>query len=64
MQGGNNNKMGGVAEAFDVFGNKVGGTSVRVHHQPGGASSFSIGGNYYGEDNDNQAQNNNRNQQR
>ena len=24
-------------------------TSVKVHHQPGGASSFSIGGNY-GED--------------
>ena len=25
-------------------------TSVKVHHQPGGASSFSLGGNYYGED--------------
>ena len=40
----------GVAETFDVFGNKVSGTSVKVHHQPGGASSFQIGGNYYGED--------------
>ena len=39
-----------VAETFDVFGNKVSGTSVKVHHQPGGASSFQIGGNYYGED--------------
>ena len=48
----------GVAETFDVFGNKVSGTSVRVHHQPGGASNFSLGGNYYGEDEQN---NNNRN---
>ena len=54
------NNMNGVAETFDVFGNKVGGTSVRVHHQPGGASSFSLGGNYYGEDN-NQQQNNRQN---
>ena len=46
----------GTAEAFDVFGNKVAGTSVRVHHQPGGASSFSLGGNYYGEDNAQQQQ--------
>ena len=28
-------------------------TSVKVHHQPGGASSFSLGGNYYGEDDNN-----------
>ena len=49
----------GVAEAFDVFGNKVGGTSVRVHQQPGGASSFSLGGNYYGEDNNASAKGNN-----
>ena len=39
-----------------MFGNKVAGTSVRVHHQPGGASSFSLGGNYYGEDNAQQQQ--------
>ena len=45
-----NGNMEGVAETFDVFGNKVGGTSVKIHHQPGGASSFSLGGNYYGED--------------
>ena len=44
------NNMQGVAETFDVFGNKVGGTSIRVYHQPGSASSFSLGGNYYGED--------------
>ena len=25
-------------------------TSVKVHHQPGGASSFSIGGGYGGDD--------------
>ena len=50
----------GVAETFDVFGNKVSGTSVRVHHQPGGASSFSLGGNYYGEDNGGQAPQQNR----
>ena len=40
------NNMSGVAETFDVFGNKVGGTSVKVHHAPGGASSFSLGGGY------------------
>ena len=44
-------RMNGVAETFDVFGNKVSGTSVRVHAPPGGGSSFSLGGNYYGEDN-------------
>ena len=27
-----------------------GTTSVKVHHGPGGASSFSLGGNYGGED--------------
>ena len=53
----NNNNMSGVAEAFDVFGNKVGGTSIRVHHQPGGASNFSLG-DYSEETNNN---NNNRN---
>ena len=47
------NNMQGVAETFDVFGNKVGGTSVRVHAPPGGGSSFSIGGNY-GDDGDQQ----------
>ena len=45
-----NNRMQGVQETFDVFGNKVGGTSVKVHHAPGGASSFSLGGGY-GDDN-------------
>ena len=25
-------------------------TSVKVHHQPGGASTFSIGGNYGGDE--------------
>merc|ERR1712051_1098072 len=44
------NNMQGVAETFDVFGNKVGGTSVRVHAPPGGGSSFSIGGNYGDDD--------------
>ena len=39
----------GVAETYDVFGNKVAGTSVKVHHAPGGASSFSLGGGYGGE---------------
>ena len=43
------NNMSGVAETFDVFGNKVGGTSIRVHAPPGGGSSFSIGGGYGGE---------------
>ena len=58
----NRNNMDGVAETFDVFGNKVGGTSVRVHHQPGGASNFSLGGNYYGEDEQNNRNNNRQNQ--
>ena len=44
------NNMQGVAETFDVFGNKVGGTSVRVHAYPGGGSSFSFGGNYGNDD--------------
>ena len=47
------NNMQGVAETFDVFGNKVGGTSVRVHAPPGGGSSFSIGGNYGDDDQQN-----------
>ena len=36
---------------MDVSKHGQGTTSVKVHHQPGGASSFSLGGNYYGEDN-------------
>ena len=36
------NRMEGVAETFDVFGNKVGGTSVRVHAPPGGKSSITF----------------------
>ena len=28
----------------------TGTTSVKVHHGPGGASTFSLGGNYGGED--------------
>ena len=36
------NNMGGVAETFDVFGNKVSGTSVRVRAPPGGASSITF----------------------
>jgi hypothetical protein len=32
----------GVAETFDVFGNKVGGTSVKVHAPPGGHSSITF----------------------
>ncbi len=31
-----------VEAAFDVYGNKVGGTSVRVHAPPGGASSITF----------------------
>ena len=34
------------AKAYDVFGNEVKGTSVKVHAPPGGASSFSLGGGY------------------
>ena len=37
-----NNSMAGVAEAFDAFGNKVSGTSVRVRAPPGGASSITF----------------------
>ena len=36
------NAGGSVAAAFDVFGNKVGGTSVKVHAPPGGASSITF----------------------
>ena len=36
------NNSGNVAEAFDVFGNKVSGTSVRVRAPPGGASSITF----------------------
>ena len=36
------NRMEGVAETFDVFGNKVGGTSVKVHAPPGGKSSITF----------------------
>ena len=34
--------MQGVAETYDVFGNKVGGTSVKVHAPPGGHSSITF----------------------
>ena len=34
--------MDNVAETFDVFGNKVSGTSVRVRAPPGGASSITF----------------------
>ena len=36
------NNMEGVAEAYDAFGNKVSGTSVRVRAPPGGASSITF----------------------
>ena len=39
----------GTSSVTDAFGNKVSGTSVKVHHAPGGASSFSLGGGYGGE---------------
>lgn len=38
-----NKQKPGVAETFDVFGNKVSGTSVRVHAPPGGKSSITFG---------------------
>ena len=41
----------GVAEAFDVFGNKVSGTSVKVHARPGGNTSIDLFGGYGGNDN-------------
>ena len=31
-----------VADAYDAFGNKVSGTSVRVHAPPGGKSSITF----------------------
>ena len=34
--------MEGVAETYDAFGNKVSGTSVRVHAPPGGKSSITF----------------------
>lgn len=39
----------GTSSVSDAFGNKVNGTSIKVHHGPGGASSFSLGGGYGGE---------------
>ena len=36
------NNMEGVAETYDAFGNKVSGTSVRVHAPPGGKSSITF----------------------
>ena len=37
-----NKNMENVAETYDVFGNKVGGTSVKVHAPPGGHSSITF----------------------
>ena len=39
----------GTSSVTDAFGNKVTGTSIKVHHRPGGESSFSLGGGYGGE---------------
>ncbi len=38
----NPNQGAGVAATFDVFGNQVKGTSVKVHAPPGGKSSITF----------------------